>query len=65
MGVGQLLRAISPLRGLGERGERRGMVRWGMSEVRRFGKKTERLETEVEQRDRDRGTKSSSEKAKG
>lgn len=35
------------------------------SEVRRFGKKTERCRDRVEQRDRDGGTKSSSEKAKG
>lgn len=34
------------------------------SEVRRFGKKTERCRDRVEQRDRDGGTKSSSEKAK-
>lgn len=28
--------------GFGGKGGRRGMVRWGMFEVRRFGKKTER-----------------------
>lgn len=42
---------------MGGEGERRGMVRWGMFEVRRFGKRQRDVETEVEQRDRDRGTK--------